>query len=66
MTEQIVTTLYALIEKSVAKHRKRLFGEKYIAAVGHGVCILLQIVNLDTAKPLRYFLVSFAYEFLHL
>jgi hypothetical protein len=54
MTEHIITTLKVLIEKSVVRHRKRLYSDRYIAAVGHGICILLQIVNQDTAKSLRY------------
>jgi len=54
MTEYIVSTLHALLEKSVVRHRKRFYSDRYIAAVGHGVCILLQVVNEETVKSLRY------------
>jgi len=53
VVERVVVSIHALIQRSLSKHFKKLYSEKYIAAVGHGICILLQIVNQDTAKSLR-------------
>lgn len=53
LIEHILNTVDTLMERSLVKHFKKLYSPRYIPAVGHGIYVLIQIVEHDVPKSLK-------------